>query len=293
MNSTFKTIKVDGQDDLVALGLDTLEIVAGNNISITTDPNSDPKSLTISATTYVGSQGFTGSEGYTGSIGFTGSASDVPGFTGSQGFTGSIGFTGSASTIPGFVGSQGFTGSIGFTGSRGFQGDTGFVGSLGFTGSRGDQGFTGSQGIPGAFAALGYTGSQGDVGFTGSRGTPGTTGFTGSQGTTGFTGSQGTPGTSVKITGSVPSLNDLPFPYQGDAGDGYLAEDTGNLHVWTGALWVNVGAIRGPQGFTGSAGTGFAGSGGGIIGAIGNFDGGQPDSNYGGITPIDAGGVAA
>lgn len=32
--------------------------------------------------------------------------------------------------------------------------------------------------------------------------------------------------------------------------------------------------------------------GGGIIGgAIGNFDGGHPDSNYGGISPIDAGGV--
>ena len=271
MNSTFKTIKVDGQDDLVALGLDTLEIVAGNNISITTDSNSDPKSLTISATTYVGSQGFSGSQGFTGSIGFTGSASDIPGFTGSQGFTG----------------------SIGFTGSRGFQGDTGFVGSLGFTGSQGDQGFTGSQGVPGAFAGLGFTGSQGDQGFTGSRGTPGVTGFAGSQGTTGFTGSKGDPGTSVKITGSVPNLNDLPFPYQGDIGDGYLAEDTGNLHVWTGALWVNVGVIRGPQGFTGSAGTGFAGSGGGIIGAIGNFDGGQPDSNYGGITPIDAGGVTA
>ena len=33
------------------------------------------------------------------------------------------------------------------------------------------------------------------------------------------------------------------------------------------------------------------GSSGIIGGAIGNFDGGHPDSNYGGITPIDAGGV--
>ena len=92
--------------------------------------------------------------------------------------------------------------------------------------------------------------------------------------------------------GSVPTAADLPPNYQGDLGDGYLAQDTGNLHVWTGSIWVNVGAIRGPQGFTGSGGNGFSGSG-GIIGAIGNFDGGQPDSNYGGITPIDAGGVTA
>ena len=221
MNSTFKTIQVDGQDDLVAIGLDTLELVAGNNISLTTDASTVPKSLTISATA--------------------------------------------------------FTGSVGFTGSIGFSGSTGF---------------TGSQGVPGEFAALGYTGSQGDIGFTGSRGTPGTGGFTGSQGTAGFTGSQGTPGTSVVITDSVPTMADLPFPYQGDPGDGYLAVDTGNLHVWTGTLWVDVGAIRGPTGFTGSGGSGFAGSG-GIIGAFGNFDGGHPDSIYGGITPIDAGGVSA
>ena len=35
-----------------------------------------------------------------------------------------------------------------------------------------------------------------------------------------------------------------------------------------------------------------AGTGGGG-GAVGNFDGGQPDSNYGGISSIDAGGVTA
>ena len=49
-NSTFKTLVVDGQANLVAQGLDTLEIISGNGISLTTDPNSDPKSLTISGT---------------------------------------------------------------------------------------------------------------------------------------------------------------------------------------------------------------------------------------------------
>ena len=50
MNSTFKTITISGQSNLVAEGLDTLEIVAGNNISLTTNALSDPQQLTITGT---------------------------------------------------------------------------------------------------------------------------------------------------------------------------------------------------------------------------------------------------
>jgi hypothetical protein len=49
MNSTFKYWKVDGQQDLVANGLDTIQFVAGPGIQITTDPNSDPKAIKINA----------------------------------------------------------------------------------------------------------------------------------------------------------------------------------------------------------------------------------------------------
>lgn len=49
MNSTFKYWKVDGQSDLVATGLDTIEIVAGSGLAITTNPLSDPKSITFKA----------------------------------------------------------------------------------------------------------------------------------------------------------------------------------------------------------------------------------------------------
>jgi hypothetical protein len=49
MNSTFKTWVVQGSANLVAQGLDTVEFIAGNNISITTDANSNPKSITFSA----------------------------------------------------------------------------------------------------------------------------------------------------------------------------------------------------------------------------------------------------
>jgi hypothetical protein len=50
MNSTFKYINVDGQQGLVANGLDTLKLVAGTGISITTDAVHSPQSITISAT---------------------------------------------------------------------------------------------------------------------------------------------------------------------------------------------------------------------------------------------------
>ena len=48
--ASFKTIKVDGQADLVADSEDTIEIVAGNGIFIETSATSVPyKTLTISA----------------------------------------------------------------------------------------------------------------------------------------------------------------------------------------------------------------------------------------------------
>ena len=50
-----------------------------------------------------------------------------------------------------------------------------------------------------------------------------------------------------------------------------------------------MGQIRG---YTGSAGAGFSGSGGGGgSGGSPNLDGGIPNTIYGGISPIDGGGV--
>lgn len=49
MNSTFKFWEVDGQDTLVAEGLDHIEIAAGNGITLTTDVDNFPyQKLTIS-----------------------------------------------------------------------------------------------------------------------------------------------------------------------------------------------------------------------------------------------------
>lgn len=49
MNSTFKTITVEGQTNLVAVGLDTLKLNAGSGITLTTNPDSDPQELTINS----------------------------------------------------------------------------------------------------------------------------------------------------------------------------------------------------------------------------------------------------
>lgn len=46
MNSTFKTWNIMGQANVVAEGLDTMHLITGNNISITTNPTA-PKSITI------------------------------------------------------------------------------------------------------------------------------------------------------------------------------------------------------------------------------------------------------
>jgi len=50
LGSTFKTWEVNGQPSLVAVGEDTVEFIAGNGIIITTDPNSNPQSITFEST---------------------------------------------------------------------------------------------------------------------------------------------------------------------------------------------------------------------------------------------------
>ena len=85
--------------------------------------------------------------------------------------------------------------------------------------------------------------------------------------------------------GSVATSSNLPDPYSGDIGDGYVVQDTGNLWVWDGSQWDNVGQF---VGYTGSQGdTGFTGS----RGAVG-FTGSQgAQGNVGFTGSIGAQGV--
>lgn len=58
-------------------------------------------------------------------------------------------------------------------------------------------------------------------------------------------GNKGEDGTSVTIKGSMESASSLPASGN-TAGDGYIVN--GDLYVWDGEKWNNVGAIQGPAG---------------------------------------------
>lgn len=63
-------------------------------------------------------------------------------------------------------------------------------------------------------------------------------------------GQDGADGASVSIIGTLANVGLLPG--SGTLGQGYLID--GDLHVWTGAEWTNVGAVQGPAGATGDTG---------------------------------------
>ena len=234
---------------------------------------------------YAGSQGDRGEPGEYAGMGFDGSQGEI-GYTGSQGIAGefaALGYAGSQGET-GYVGSEGYTGSqgipgeyaaLGYAGSEGYRGSDGYLGSTGYDGSQGywgSKGYSGSRGRDGLYAALGYQGSQGDIGYTGSQGIPGeyaALGYTGSQGA-GFTGSRGVIGYSGSnggfINGESIEVNDIVVDGQ------LIANNSSGIHgqVLTsngiGIYWANSGASF-------------------------NIDGGDPTSNYGGINPIDGGGI--
>jgi hypothetical protein len=97
----------------------------------------------------------------------------------------------------------------------------------------------------------------------------------------------------INILGGVQSYYDLPTPYDGKTGDGFITLDTGFLVVWNGWIWEQVGEIRGPTGGPGPTGvmgpigrTGPTGSTGpGITGPIGDIGPTGPQGEVGPIGP--------
>lgn len=180
----------------------------------------------------------------------------------------------------------GATGPQGPAGATGAQGATGPVGPAGPAGSAGAQGLVGATGPQGPAGTAGVAGATGPAG---SPGTNGTNGVDGPTGPTGATGPAGQDGTSVTIIGSVANASLLPSGLgPADAGDGYLTEDDGHLHVWSGSAWTDVGEIRGPEGATGPAGpagaTGPSGGAGatgpaGVAGSVGATGATGPNSS--------------
>ena len=155
----------------------------------------------------------------------------------------------------------------GYTGSSA----AGYIGSVGYVGSYGAQGLRGYSG------SRGYAGSQGDLGYIGSRG------FIGSLGPVGYTGSAGL---GLKIVNSINTYTLLPNPYFGNIGDGYFIQTGGHVWVWIGTNWTDIGQLIGGGG-GGGGGTGTTY----VSGGSPNLDGGYPFTKYGGIAPIDGGGV--
>ena len=72
-----------------------------------------------------------------------------------------------------------------------------------------------------------------------------------------ITGTYGEDGTSVTILGSYDTLEELEQAHPtGNLGDAYLV--AGDLYVWNGSAWENVGQIQGPQGPQGDTGVGIS-----------------------------------
>lgn len=101
--------------------------------------------------------------------------------------------------------------------------------------------------MPSANGTFYLEGPQGPVG------PQGPIGLTGPQGPIGPQGEVGPQGTSINFVGSVADVASLPAT--GNLiNDAYVVESDGNLYVWDGTAWDNVGPIVGPQGPVGPTG---------------------------------------
>ena len=116
----------------------------------------------------------------------------------------------------------------------------------------------------------GEIGPTGPTGPTGAQGEPGTDGTDGVDGDTGPTGPTGPQGEGLTIIGTLDNVGELPTD-NNTLNDAYIID--GDLYVWDGTDWQNVGSVQGPTGLQGPQGdTGATGPTGptGPTGAQGN-----------------------
>ena len=79
-------------------------------------------------------------------------------------------------------------------------------------------------------------------------------GVAGIQGNVGPQGPAGNDGTSVIILGSVPFFSNLPHWGNLTYGESFIVQSSGNLAVYDGSNFQDVGKIQGPQGIQGNIG---------------------------------------
>jgi hypothetical protein len=214
-------------------------------------------------------------------------------------------------------------GPAGATGTQGPIGATGPIGEIGYVGSQGIPGTPG-----GATGPIGYTGSQGSFGYTGSQGLPGTggsNGYTGSSATI----SVGLLDSSNQLGNVVTKINTIQFDQESGFSVTDLGSGAVRISGGGGGTTANVSSFRywevESQNTLVASGSDtvkfIAGSGVKIetdtttspqtiiisaprltvnldcgtptrtYGVDAYYDGGEPTSVYGGITPLDAGGV--
>lgn len=146
-----------------------------------------------------------------------------------------------------------------------FDGPAGLQGEQGPEGPRGEQGapFTYADFTEEQLAALkgpqGEQGLQGEQGPKGERGPAGPQGPQGERGPIGAQGPQGADGDSYTVKGLYATLSALQAAHPtGSAGDAWFVgtAESNTVYQWDtdAAAWVNVGALKGPQGETGAQG---------------------------------------
>lgn len=101
------------------------------------------------------------------------------------------------------------------------------------------------------YSVNGLTSTYRYVNSTPSKGVPPTVASYWQVVAAGAKGDAGKDGTSVKILGTLSSTTELPTSGN-TQGDGYLIN--GELYVWDGSKWNNVGSIKGDKGDTGDKG---------------------------------------
>lgn len=173
---------------------------------------------------------------------------------------------GTTHSQPVITGRYGEDGATGATGPQGPKGDTGA------TGPQGPQGAAGT-GISSYSITYGISDSASVQPSSWSSTAPSSiangkwlwtktvTSYTDSTQSTAYSkayvgtnGTNGQDGTSVTILGSYNTLAELEAAHPtGNVGDGYIV--VGDLYVWNGTAWQDVGQIQGPQGPAGQDGT--------------------------------------
>jgi len=287
--NAFSILSVSGQASVSAdTATDTVEFIAGSNITLTTNSTND--SITIAASGLSQDFAYSSLTGVPSSFppsghnqdwntitntpttlagyGITdgnsgGGAQGVQGFTGQTGGVGLQGFTGAQGTNGiGLSGNQGIQGpegggggGAGNQGTQGLQGQTGFgtAGNQGTQGTNGLQGLTGDAGDPGDIGNQGIQGpAGGGGGGGGSQGIQGLQGPIGPDGQPGFQGLQGGGGQGVQgLQG-----NDGPagFGLQGMQGIQGVPGEEGPEGEGAQGLQGPAGSIQGPAGPDGDEG---------------------------------------